>query len=57
MVEKRSSLIHLDDDQAVGLDDSGKSPAYFCRRKPVAVTRELKSSLSLNLEFHHSRNN
>jgi cupin fold WbuC family metalloprotein len=45
MTEKRLSLIRLDDDQAVGLDDSGRSPAYFCRRKPVAVTRELVADL------------
>ncbi len=45
MVEKRLSLIRLDDDQAVDLNDSGRSPAYFCRRKPVAVTRELVADL------------
>jgi cupin fold WbuC family metalloprotein len=45
MDENRSSLIRLNDDQAVSLDDSGKSPAYFCRRKPVAVTRELIAEL------------
>ena len=45
MDENRSSLIRLNDDQAVNLDDSGKSPAYFCRRKPVAVTRELIAEL------------
>ena len=45
MVENRSSLIRLDDGQAVRLDDSGRSPAYFCLRKPVAVTRELIADL------------
>ncbi|MDP6781858.1 MAG: WbuC family cupin fold metalloprotein [Alphaproteobacteria bacterium] len=45
MDENRSSLIRLDDNQAVRLDDSRKSPAYFCRRKPVAVTRELVADL------------
>ena len=45
MAENRSSLIRLDDGQAVALDNSGKSPAYFCLRKPVAVTRELISDL------------
>ena len=45
MDENRSSLIRLDDNQAVRLDDSRKSPAYFCRRKPVAVTRELIADL------------
>ena len=45
MIEHRSSLIRLDDDAAVRLDDSGKSPAYFCLRKPVAVTRELVAEL------------
>ena len=45
MAENRLSLIRLDDEQAVGLDDSGKSPAYFCLRKPVAVTRELIADL------------
>ena len=45
MDKNRSSLIRLDDDQAVGLGDSRKSPAYFCRRKPVAVTRELIADL------------
>jgi cupin fold WbuC family metalloprotein len=45
MVENRPSLIRLDDEQAVDLDASGKSPAYFCRRKPVAVTRELIADL------------
>lgn len=45
MFKNRSSLIRLDDSQAIGLDDGGKSPAYFCRRKPVAVTRELIADL------------
>ncbi len=45
MNENRLSLIHLDDDDAVGFDDGGKSPAYFCVRKPVAVTRELIANL------------
>ena len=45
MVEHRSSLIRLDDAQTVRLDDSGRSPAYFCLRKPVAVTRELIADL------------
>ena len=46
MVEHRSSLIRLDDGEAVGLDAGGKSPAYFCLRKPVAVTRELIADLA-----------
>jgi cupin fold WbuC family metalloprotein len=45
MDKNRSSLIRLDDGEAVGLDTSGKSPAYFCLRKPVAVTRELIADL------------
>ncbi len=45
MVENRSSLIRLDDSEAVRLDSSGKSLAYFCRRKPVAVTKELVADL------------
>jgi cupin fold WbuC family metalloprotein len=45
MAENRSSLIRLDDDEAVSFNDSGKSPAYFCLRKPVAVTRELVADL------------
>ncbi|MBL6935301.1 MAG: cupin fold metalloprotein, WbuC family [Alphaproteobacteria bacterium] len=45
MNENRLSLIRLDDGDAVAFDDGGKSPAYFCRRKPVAVTRELIADL------------
>ena len=45
MDENRSSLICLDDEQTARLDDSGKSPAYIRRRKPVAVTRELIADL------------
>ncbi len=45
MDENRSSLIGLDDGEAVGLDNGGKSPAYFCCCKPVAVTRELVTNL------------
>jgi len=45
MIENRSSLIRLDDGEAVRLDSSGKSPAYFCLRKPVVVTRELIADL------------
>ena len=45
MSENRSSLICLDDGEAVGLDNSGESPAYFCVRKPVAVTQELIADL------------
>ncbi len=45
MDENKSSLIRLDDGEVVRLDSSGKSPAYFCLRKPVAVTRELISEL------------
>jgi glucose-6-phosphate isomerase len=41
----QSSLFRLDDEETVTLDSSGKSPAYFCRRRPVSVTKDLISEL------------
>ena len=43
MAEKQfqSALVHLEDEEMVILDNSGKTPAYFCRRKPVSVTKDL----------------
>jgi len=45
MIEHGPSLIRLDDGEAVRLDTGGKSPAYFCLRKPVAVTLDLIADL------------
>jgi cupin fold WbuC family metalloprotein len=40
-----SSRISLDDQECVLLDTSGRSPAYFCHRKPVRITQALIDDL------------
>lgn len=40
-----ASAIILNDPESVFLDKSGKTPAYFCKKKPIGVSRDLIKEL------------